>query len=76
MHRAAPLQVAGLDETFPEAGRGAEVGREHGVAAVGQQLVDTVIAIIVAAPGPAMDEQDERNRRIRAAVTVGICARR
>ena len=39
VHLAAPLQVAGVDERLAEAGRAAEVDRQHRVAAVGQPLV-------------------------------------
>ena len=50
VHLAAPFAVAGVDERLAEAGRAAEVHRQHGVAAVGQPLVVRIEAIARRAP--------------------------
>ena len=60
VHLAAPLQVAGVDERLAEAGRAAEVHRQHGIAAICQPLVLGLVAVAVAAPRAAMHQQHHR----------------
>ena len=50
LHLVAPLLVAGVQELLAVAGRAAEVRLQHGVAAVGEELREAVVAPGVAAP--------------------------
>ena len=56
----APLAVARVEVVFAVARRAAEVGLQHGVAAVGEKLRVGVVAPAVARPRPAVDQQDGR----------------
>ena len=60
VHPAAPLEVGGVDEGFAKAGGAAEVDAEDGVAAVGQELKDGIIAPLVPGPRAAMNEESQR----------------
>ena len=72
MHRLGPLEVAGVEELLAEPRRAAIVDRQHGVAPVGEQLVDRVVAPRVARPRPTVNEQHHRHRRARQAVGAGV----
>ena len=71
VHLAAPLQVAGIDEALAEAGRAAEVHRQHRIAAVRQPLVARVEAIAVARPRAAVHQQHHRQRRLGLRLFAG-----
>ena len=72
MHRAGPFFVASVDEGLAETGGGTEVDLQHGVTAVGQPLHEIGVAVGVAAPRPAVDQQHHRHRLGGAAVAIGI----
>ena len=76
MHLAAPFEIAGGKESLAETGRAAEVRRQHRIAAVGQELVQRVVAIDVPRPRTAVGHKHQRNRRLRPACPVRVAARR
>ncbi len=72
VHLGGPLLIAVVRELFAEAGRAAIVHAQHRIAAVGQQLMLGLVAPSVAPPRPAMHQQHQRQRFLRAAGAVGI----
>ena len=60
LHLLAPLVVAGVEEFLAVTGRGPEVGLKNRVATVCQKLCVAIVAPGIAAPRPAMREDDER----------------
>ena len=76
MHLAGPLAVAGVGEVLAEAGGAAEVDRQHRIAAIGQPLVVAAVAIGIARPWAAVDQQHQRHRRIGLPVVVRVGAAR
>ena len=58
LHLAAPLDIAGVEELLPIARRSAEVGLEHRIAAIGEELRQRVVSPFVAPPRAAVRKND------------------
>src|SRR5690606_32594106 len=76
VHLGAPLAVARVEEGLAEAGGAPEVDAQDRVAAVGQPLVDAVVAPVVAGPRAAVHLQHHRQRFRRADAVFGLVPRR
>src|SRR3546814_13199071 len=59
LHREAGLSLSGAQEILAIAGRAAEIGLEHSIATLGQELCPIIIAEFVVRPGAAVRHDDE-----------------
>ena len=60
LHLGAPLGVARVQELFAEAGGPAKIRHEDGIAAVGEELRERVVAPLIARPGTAVHHDQSR----------------
>jgi len=72
---SAPFQLAGVGESLTEAGGGAEVDGQDGIAAVGEPLVQGGCNPEIARPRAAVWDQHHGHRVVGETVAIAVVSR-
>ena len=71
LHLRAPLAIAGVEEFLPVARRAAKIRHEHGIAAIGEELRQRIVAPLVAHPRSAVRNKQRRQTLRRQPLRQG-----